>query len=109
VRLNLLQALEAEEESMHICLSFGTRTLAAVAAISLLTTLAPLATAQEVEKLNKAIVSALRDKTVHDQITAVGVEAVTSTPAEFAQFVQSEMTKWGRVMQQAGLGQKQAS
>ncbi|HSQ04423.1 MAG TPA: tripartite tricarboxylate transporter substrate binding protein [Burkholderiales bacterium] len=72
--------------------------------------LAPQRTPQAiVDKLNKAIVSALRDKTIHDQITAVGVEPVTSTPQEFAQFVQSEMTKWGRVMQQAGLSQKQTS
>ncbi len=62
-----------------------------------------------VETLNRAIVAALRDKSIHDQITGVGVEPTPSTPDEFARFVQSEMVKWGRVMQQAGLSQKQAS
>lgn len=62
-----------------------------------------------VETLNKALVAALRDKTIHGEITAVGVEPMISTPDEFGRFVQSEMTKWGRVMQQAGLTQKQTS
>jgi tripartite-type tricarboxylate transporter receptor subunit TctC len=72
--------------------------------------LAPQHTPQGIiERLNRAIVAALRDKITHDQITAVGVEPMTSTPQEFAQFIQSEMVKWGRVMQRAGLSQKQAS
>ncbi len=32
----------------------------------------------------------------------IGVEAVSSSPQEFASFVKAEMEKWGRVIQLTG-------
>jgi tripartite-type tricarboxylate transporter receptor subunit TctC len=51
-----------------------------------------------VSKLHAAIATAVRTPKVTEQFTAVGSEAIGSSPSEFAAFIKSEMTKWGKVV-----------
>ena len=37
----------------------------------------------------------------HHDLTQVGADAMTSTPAEIAAHMRSEMEKWGRVVREA--------
>jgi tripartite-type tricarboxylate transporter receptor subunit TctC len=41
---------------------------------------------------------AIRDRAMQEGATPIG-----STPAEFQQFVQSEIVKWTRIIQEAGI------
>ena len=36
------------------------------------------------------------------QLDVVSAEPIGSTPQEFAQFLQTEITKWGKIIQQSG-------
>jgi tripartite-type tricarboxylate transporter receptor subunit TctC len=65
--------------------------------------LAPAGTPKEViATLNKAIVTAGRTPRVIDQLSAVGMESVNNSPAEFTAFIKSEIAKWGRVVKASG-------
>jgi tripartite-type tricarboxylate transporter receptor subunit TctC len=35
-------------------------------------------------------------------MTALGVQAISSTPQEFGAFVESEVAKWGRAIRESG-------
>lgn len=48
-------------------------------------------------------VRALQAADVRERFVALGVEPVGSTPAQFAAYIQSEIIKWGRVVQSTGL------
>jgi tripartite-type tricarboxylate transporter receptor subunit TctC len=63
---------------------------------------APAGTPPEiVAKLNKAIGEVLATKDLRDKMTALGLDADgTKNPAEVAQFMRTEMTKWGRVVKE---------
>ncbi len=52
-----------------------------------------------------ARVAALPD--VRDRLAALGVESVSSTPREFSAFVDSEIAKWEKVIEEAGIPQVQ--
>ncbi|MCW5684053.1 MAG: tripartite tricarboxylate transporter substrate binding protein [Pseudolabrys sp.] len=54
-----------------------------------------------VDKLNAAIVVALKKPAVRDKLLAAGIEPLTSTPAEFAAYMRSEMQKWREVIASA--------
>jgi tripartite-type tricarboxylate transporter receptor subunit TctC len=54
-----------------------------------------------VEQLNQEVVRILALPDVRDRLTAAGVEIQTTTPAEFARFVQAEVAKWRRVISEA--------
>jgi tripartite-type tricarboxylate transporter receptor subunit TctC len=63
----------------------------------------PAATpAAVVGRLNGELVKAAHDPAYAKQMTALGVEAISSTPQEFGAFVESEVAKWGRAIRESG-------
>jgi tripartite-type tricarboxylate transporter receptor subunit TctC len=66
--------------------------------------LAPRATPREiVMKVNAALVEALSAPKVKEILAASGAEAAAGPPEARARFLQSEMTKWGKVVKAAGI------
>ena len=66
--------------------------------------LAPAGTPPEaVARLSDALNKALADPQVKERIAANGLDVATSTPAEFAAFIRSEIAKWGRVAKEANI------
>jgi tripartite-type tricarboxylate transporter receptor subunit TctC len=66
--------------------------------------MAPAATPKDiVARLNKAVVFALQDPGVRERFLASGADPVGSTPEEFAAVVRSEVPKWAKVVQAAGI------
>jgi tripartite-type tricarboxylate transporter receptor subunit TctC len=66
--------------------------------------LAPAGTPPEaVAKLSQALNAALAQPEVKERFTAAGLETVSSTPAEFAAFIRTEIAKWGRVAKEANI------
>ena len=65
---------------------------------------APKGTPKEIiDTLNKALVSNWRDAPdVKDQLNRLGAEAAVQTPAEFSQFIQSEIDKWALAVKLSG-------
>ena len=51
-----------------------------------------------IAKLNAAIVAALNDPEVARKLIDVGAVPATSTPAELAEFLKSELARWGKVV-----------
>ncbi len=56
-----------------------------------------------VEKLNSALAQALREPANRKQLIERGADPVGSTPAAHAEFIKSEIEKWRRVAQSAGI------
>ena len=66
--------------------------------------LAPAGTPPEaVAKLSQALNAALAQPEVKEKFATAGLETVSSTPAEFAAFIRSEIAKWGRVAKEANI------
>jgi tripartite-type tricarboxylate transporter receptor subunit TctC len=66
--------------------------------------LAPAGTPPEaVARLSDALNKALADPQVKERIAANGLDVATSTPAEFAAFIRSEIAKWGSVAKEANI------
>lgn len=66
--------------------------------------LAPAGTPVEVvAKLNAEANKALAAADVRDKLAAAGIEPAGGSPAQFSAFIQSEMTRWAKVAQAAGL------
>ena len=64
----------------------------------------PNATPQAVAKqLHAAVVAAVNTKDTHERMTALGAEAASNSPAEFAAMVRAEIAKWGKVVRSAGV------
>lgn len=64
--------------------------------------LAPAKTpADIVDKLSREITAIVQLPNVQKQMLVQGLEPATSTPAEFSAMIQSEIAKWGRVLQMA--------
>lgn len=55
-----------------------------------------------VQRLNGHLRSALASKDVVDSLATFGLEAMSSTPAELAALVKSEVDKWGPIVQRVG-------
>jgi len=55
-----------------------------------------------VEKLSAAASQALKKQSVIEQYAGMGAEPVGSTPAEFAQYNQTEMVKWEEIVRKSG-------
>jgi len=55
-----------------------------------------------VDRLHTEVAKASRDPGYRNAMTALGVEAASSTPEAFASFVRTEMAKWARVVQLTG-------
>jgi tripartite-type tricarboxylate transporter receptor subunit TctC len=61
--------------------------------------LAPAKTPQPiVDKLNEAMVAAIKDPSVAKQLEQQGFETQTSTPAELKAFIAKELQRWERVI-----------
>jgi len=57
-----------------------------------------------VDRLNTALQDILRDPAVQQQLGQIGFEVwPTSTPAEFAAYVQEQLDRWGMLIRQAGI------
>ena len=53
--------------------------------------------------LYREVVKALADPVIRDQMIATGAEPGGERPEEFAAFIRSELTKWGKVIKDAGI------
>jgi tripartite-type tricarboxylate transporter receptor subunit TctC len=56
-----------------------------------------------VDKLNKEITAAMQSADVQAQLAKQGAETTTMTPAEFSDFMEKELVKWGRVVKEGGI------
>jgi tripartite-type tricarboxylate transporter receptor subunit TctC len=66
--------------------------------------LAPKATPRAiVAKLNREVVTIINLPEVKSHLLAEGAEPVGNSPAEFGDFIKSEIAKWGKVIRAAGL------
>src|SRR5882672_1900069 len=66
--------------------------------------LAPASTpAEAVARLSQALNAALAQPEVKERFSAAGLDTVSSTPAEFAAFIRSEIAKWGKVAKEANI------
>lgn len=64
---------------------------------------APARTPPEiVAKLHSEILRALQSADVHDKLQAAGIEPIGGGPVAFASYLQSEMRKWGKAVQDSG-------
>ncbi len=59
-----------------------------------------------VSRLNSEIIKAANTPAVRERLTAIGFDVVTSTPEDFARYVQSEFTLWRELARQMGLKAK---
>lgn len=66
--------------------------------------LAPKGTPRRiVEKLNRDIIGIVKSREMQDFLVKQGVQVMTLGPAEFGQFIASELDKWGKVIRDAGV------
>jgi tripartite-type tricarboxylate transporter receptor subunit TctC len=66
--------------------------------------LAPAKTPSAViERLHTESLRALNETSVKDRLAAAGLQVVTCTPSQFTDFIRSEINKWGKVIQAAGI------
>ncbi len=56
-----------------------------------------------VERLNAAFVAAINDPAISKKFADQGVVITTSTPARFTAYIDSEITRWTKVMRDAGM------
>ena len=56
-----------------------------------------------IEHLNAEVVKLMNAPETKNKLAQVGLDAATSTPAEFGKFVRSEYEKWGRVIKAADI------
>jgi tripartite-type tricarboxylate transporter receptor subunit TctC len=66
--------------------------------------LAPAGTAPDIiTRLNRELANIVRAPDVRDRLAAQGFDALSSTPAEFAAYLRSEIAKWGKVVKATGV------
>ena len=66
--------------------------------------LAPAGTPRDIiGRLNAEIVKALNSADIKDRFAKQGVEVKTSTPEQFSEFLKSEVGRWAKVVQEAGI------
>jgi tripartite-type tricarboxylate transporter receptor subunit TctC len=66
--------------------------------------LAPARTPPElIERLYREIVNTLNSSEIQKQLSEQGADLIAGTPHEFAEFLNSETAKWGRVIRSAGI------
>jgi tripartite-type tricarboxylate transporter receptor subunit TctC len=56
-----------------------------------------------IDKVNADLQKALATQDVKAKLGELGVEAVSSTPEQFAQFMASEAARWGKLVKEANL------
>ncbi len=65
---------------------------------------APAGTPRAVtEKLRREVLAIYADPAIADKLERAGISIATSTPAELAAFVQSELARWGTVIKESGI------
>jgi len=60
-----------------------------------------------VDRLNSEVVKLMNTPETKAKLASVGLDAVTSSPAEFGKFVRDEYEKWGRVIRDAHIAVQQ--
>lgn len=55
-----------------------------------------------VDKLNSQLISVLNNPEVKTQLNSKGFDVVTSTPAQTADYIKSEVVKWGPIVKKSG-------
>ena len=55
-----------------------------------------------VERLNAEIIKSLMASDVHARLTNAGYDPTTTTPEQLAEFLKSELAKWGKVVKASG-------
>ena len=66
--------------------------------------LAPAGTPRPIiARLNAELVKVVHSPEVKERLAATGTEPLTSTPEEFAAYIQREIAKWGDVIRKAGV------
>ena len=66
--------------------------------------LAPAGTPRNIiDRLNGELVKIMHAPELREKLAATGTEPLTSTPDEFAAYVQKEIAKWGDVIRKAGV------
>jgi tripartite-type tricarboxylate transporter receptor subunit TctC len=56
-----------------------------------------------VEKLNRIAIEAMRDPVVKEKLAVQGAELIGDSPEHFHAFVESELTRWAKVIKDAGV------
>jgi tripartite-type tricarboxylate transporter receptor subunit TctC len=56
-----------------------------------------------VERLNSALVSVLRQPSVRERLSEAGLDTRSTTPEEFARLLVTDLERWARVVQRAGV------
>lgn len=65
---------------------------------------APKGTPNEViDQIHKALMEVLKNPSVKEQMLQRGFEVATTSPAQFATFIHSEIAKWAKVVKLAGI------
>lgn len=59
-----------------------------------------------IDKLNAALVAIVADETVRDRLAKIGVLARSSSPEEFGKRMETELARWARVREAAGIPQQ---
>lgn len=59
--------------------------------------------AETVQRVNATVQAASKDREIVEKLTALGAEAVTEDAASFAKFIESEIQRANRVVEQAGI------
>jgi tripartite-type tricarboxylate transporter receptor subunit TctC len=54
-------------------------------------------------RLNAELVKALAAADLRDKLAAAGIEPITNTPEQFAEFIRSEAVRFGKVIREAGI------
>jgi tripartite-type tricarboxylate transporter receptor subunit TctC len=54
-----------------------------------------------IERLHKDLAAAMQSSDVKQRLAKVGIDAVSSTPAEFGEYIRSEVARWAKVIREA--------
>ena len=54
-----------------------------------------------IERLHKDLASAMQSNDVKQRLTKVGIDATANTPAEFGDYIKTEVARWARVIREA--------
>ena len=66
--------------------------------------LAPAGTPREIiTRLNTEVARSLREPDARERLYSIGAEPMSGTPEQFAAYIQSEMTKWAKVVKAANI------
>jgi len=56
-----------------------------------------------VDKINAVLMNYLKRPDTNDKMQTLAIDPLTSTPDELAAFIPTEITKWARVVKDAGI------